>query len=229
MSPLFLFRDEMAAWGTVKQSNTPPDDIHALSYSFLAALAVVNVLFDRSLVADIRKVLKGRPPPLSSYTYLEDDVPEYFPLLHPRPHVVMSIEESVRYGISEPQSYLEWLWTSTADDDGNVHFGPTHRFGVPSLTHQQHCLRGLRAMLADVDRLEGHDLHHAEHCLSFLREHTLCAADVTLEPGDAFERNFTAERVMNDRRCLDAEAFYASMWGQWTRWSEFRSEVLSSA
>ncbi len=41
-----------------------------LSYSLLAALAVVNVLLDRSLVEDIRKVLASRPPPLSFYSEL---------------------------------------------------------------------------------------------------------------------------------------------------------------
>ncbi|RDX40729.1 hypothetical protein OH76DRAFT_1412772 [Lentinus brumalis] len=139
----------------------------------------------------------------------------------------MSIEESVRYGIGEPESYLEWLWTSSADDQGNIHFGPNHRFGLPSLNHEQHCLRRLRTVLAEVDHFEGKQLHHTEHCLSLLREHTLCAADTTLEPGDAFTRNFTAERVMHDRKCLDAEAFYASMWDQWTRWLEFKSQVPS--
>ncbi|RPD70039.1 hypothetical protein L226DRAFT_547926 [Lentinus tigrinus ALCF2SS1-7] len=199
-----------------------------LAYSLLAALTAINILLNISLIEDIRAILARRPPPLSSYTYLEDDVPEYFPLINPRPHVVMSIEESVRYGIDEPQSYLEWLWTSTADDQGNLHLGPNHRFGVPSLTHQRHCLRSLRTVLAEVDRLEGVDLHHTEHCLSYLREHTLCAADITLEPGDAFARNFTAERVVQDRPCMDVEAFYASMWDQWTRWLSFKGGVPSS-
>ncbi|TFK82236.1 hypothetical protein K466DRAFT_590661 [Polyporus arcularius HHB13444] len=132
----------------------------------------------------------------------------------------MSIEESVRYRIGEPESYLEWLWTSSADDQGNIHFGPNHRFGLPSLNHEQHCLPRLRTVLAEVDHFEGKDLHHTEHCLSLLREHTL-------EPGDPFVRNFTAERVMHDRKCLDAEAFYASMWDQWTRWLEFKSQLPS--
>ncbi len=46
-----------------------------LSYSLLAALAVVNVLLDRSLVEDIRKILASRPPPLSSYSELQSSPP----------------------------------------------------------------------------------------------------------------------------------------------------------
>ena len=61
------------------------------------------------------------------------------------------MEESVRYGIDDPQSYFEWLWTSTIDDQGNVHMGPDRRFGVVGVTHQQHCLRAIRAALAADD------------------------------------------------------------------------------
>ena len=76
---------------------------------------------------------------------------------------------------------------------------------------------------------EGHALHHAEHCLSFLRESTLCAADTTLESGDAFGRNFTAERVGSERECMDAEAFYASMLTRWNEWVEVRDQTAKTA
>ena len=137
----------------------------------------------------------------------------------------MSVEESVRFGIHPPPAALEWLWTATVDDRGNVHMGPNGRFGVVGITHELHCLRALRDVLDTVDVPVGHDLHHSEHCLSFLREHTLCAADITLEPGDAFARNFTAERVTVERECMDVEAFYASMWTQWNGWLDFRQQV----
>ena len=39
-----------------------------LSYSLLAALTLVNILLDHSLVEDIRKILMRRPPPPSSYS-----------------------------------------------------------------------------------------------------------------------------------------------------------------
>ena len=93
------------------------------------------------------------------------------------------MEESVRFSISQPEAALEWLWISTVGDSGNVHIGPNARFGVVGVTHEQHCLRAIRHTLDAVDvPLSGHALHHSEHCLSFLREHTLCAADITLEP-----------------------------------------------
>ncbi|KAI0325748.1 hypothetical protein GY45DRAFT_1329856 [Cubamyces sp. BRFM 1775] len=195
-----------------------------LALCILVALGVVNVLVDYTFVQDFAKAFARRPPPPSHYTWIEDDVPERLSLVNPRPKVLMPLEESVRFGIHEPPSDAEWLWQSTPDDGGNVHLGPNHRFFVIALTHQQHCLRAFRVAL-DADEVPtGHSLHHAEHCLSFLREHTLCAADVTLEPGDAFTRNFTAERVTGEMECMDVEAFYATMGKQWHEWLGFKEQ-----
>nr|VWO98141.1 Calcium dependent mitochondrial carrier protein [Ganoderma boninense] len=201
-----------------------------LSLFLLALLSVVNIWIDHAFVQDIRKVFEKRPPPFSHYTWVEDDVPERFPLYSPRPHVHMSVEESVRYAIHAPEAPLEWLYTATAHDMGNTHLGPPQRarIGVVALAHQQHCLRALRAALAADEVPKGHALHHAEHCLSFLRESTLCAADATLEPGDAFARNFTQERVGGERECMDAEAFYASMLRRWEEWVEVRDQTAKA-
>ncbi|EIW52674.1 uncharacterized protein TRAVEDRAFT_31815 [Trametes versicolor FP-101664 SS1] len=198
-----------------------------LALCLLVALGVLNVAIDYSFVEDARKLFARRPPPLSHYTWIEDDVPERMPLLNARPHVLMSIEESVRYDIRAPEASLEWLWTSTADDHGNVHMGPNNRFFVVALTHQQHCLRSLRASLDAPGVPTGAALHHAEHCLTFMREQTLCAADFSLEPGDAFARNYTAERVGGERECMDVEAFYGTMWSQWQDWLGFKAQMAA--
>ena len=143
----------------------------------------------------------------------------------------MSIEESVRYSIHSPEAPLEWLYTATTHDMGNTHLGPPDRarIGVVALAHQLHCLRALRAALAEEGVPEGHAMHPAEHCLSFLRESTLCAADATLEPGDTSGRNPTAERVGGERVCMDAEAFYASMLTRWNEWVEVRDQTAKAA
>ncbi|KAI0631477.1 hypothetical protein C8Q77DRAFT_1074553 [Trametes polyzona] len=196
-----------------------------LALGLLVALGIANLLLDYSFVQYARTLFSKRPPPLSHYTWIEDDVPERMPLVNARPNVLMSIEESVRYGVHAPESYHEWLWTSTVDDGGNVHLGPNHRFFVTALTHQQHCLRSLRTAL-DADGIpEGVALHHSEHCLSLLREQTLCAADFSLEPGDAFARNFTAEPVLMERECMDVEAFYDTQWTRWNDWLSFKAQA----
>ncbi|KAI8977838.1 hypothetical protein BD414DRAFT_517069 [Trametes punicea] len=170
-----------------------------LALCFLALLGVVNILLDYSFVDECRKALEQRPPPLSNYTWIEPDVPRNMALLNAKPHVLMSIEES----------------QSTPNDGANVHMGPTHRFFVISLTHQQYCIRRLRMALDADDIPTGHELHHSEHCLSFLREHTLCAADITLEPGDTFTRNF------HGGTSRGREATHGSG-GRWNDWLAFQ-------
>ena len=139
------------------------------------------------------------------------------------------MEESVRYGINEPAAYDEWLSTSTVEDEGHVRVGSNHRLGIIGVTHEQHCLRLLRFTLAKDAVPHGAVRNHCEHCLSFLRQQALCAADSTIEPGDAFARNFTAERVTVERECrMDPEAFYASMWHQWNEWVDFKQKTVST-
>ena len=137
----------------------------------------------------------------------------------------MPTEESVHYGIQGEEAPWEWLYIATFEDGGNLRLGPNHRFFNVALTHQQHCLRYLRQALNSVDVPEGHNVEHAEHCLSLMREHILCAADVTLEPGDTFSRNFTANRDTGDRVCMDAEAFYHTMWTHWNAWLSYEAEI----
>lgn len=149
--------------------------------------------------------------------------------MKPRPHVIGFLEESVHYDIVSPQSYSEWRSTTTMDHEHNVHMGPKDRMGVVGVVHEMHCLRTLRDLLNKVDILEGRHLSHSEHCLSFLREHTLCAADTVLEPGDAFGRNMTAERVTGDRECMDAEAYYLSTLQNWNAWLELYQKTHNSA
>ena len=211
-------------------------------------LGVANVLLNLSFVKDLRSVLETRDPPLSHYStyhngpghtiptdistgFIEDDVPERLPLLNARPTVLMSIEESTRYSIDQPESFDEWLWTATAGDGGNVRLGPNGRLFTTAYTHELHCLRSIRKLLAEDDVPKGRELAHAEHCLSFLRQHALCAADATLEPGDAFSRNFTASRVTVERQCKDVEAFYDTMWKYWQNWlgSSFREQKITAA
>ncbi|KAI1784840.1 hypothetical protein LXA43DRAFT_191155 [Ganoderma leucocontextum] len=194
----------------------------------LTSIGFVYLFLTFSILDDIRAILKRRTTPLSHYTWIEDDVPDHLTLLGSRKHVLMPMEESVRFGIHEPEAYDEWLSIISPEDQGNVRLGPNHRFMNVALIHQQHCLRFFRAHL-DVDDdlpLSDSDVHHAEHCLSLWREHTLCAADITLEVGDPFAHNFTVQRDMGVRQCMDVEAFYGTMrkhWGDWLLYQESRT------
>lgn len=78
-----------------------------------------------------------------------------------------------------------------------------------------HCLSSL-----------GHAFHHdpnideahVAHCLGYLRNAALCAADVTLEPGALGMRNFTERRSGATHICRDWKATEAWMIKNWKEW-----------
>ena len=131
-------------------------------------------------------------------------------------------EESVRYALTSPEAFDEWLWTATVGD-GNVHFGANRRLFVVSVTHQMHCLRSVRVALEDAGIPHGHAVGHLTHCLNWIRMSTLCAADTTLEPPDVLVRNHTAERAGAEHVCMDWPGFYDEMETNWIQWQEARA------
>ena len=115
----------------------------------------------------------------------------------------MTVEESTHYGITDPEAEEEWLWTATAGD-GHVRIGEENRMFAVAMFHQLHCLRRIRSTLVEGwgNIPEGRK-RHMLHCFNYLRQWTLCDADVTLEKGDFAKRNFTAERRGATHTCID--------------------------
>ena len=161
---------------------------------------------------------------LSMPGFLDEDYPPRMPLPSARRAVKLMVEDSVRFGLWEPQANKEWLWTATAGD-GNVHYGANHRLFVVSVTHQLHCLRSYRQALEQETLPHGHQLSHLTHCLNFFRMSTLCAADATLEPPDAFARNHTRDRAGGELQCMDWPAFYDEIGENYLQWDSFRSQL----
>ena len=149
------------------------------------------------------------------------------PLPSARRAVKLEHEESVRYALTSPEAYDEWLWTATVGD-GNVHLGPNRRLFVVGVTHQMHCLRSYREALAQDAVPHGHQIPHLTHCLNFIRMSTLCAADTTLEPPDAFARNYTRTRSGGEHQCMDWPTFYDDMRANHLEWEDFRERQKES-
>ncbi|PIL34537.1 hypothetical protein GSI_03315 [Ganoderma sinense ZZ0214-1] len=188
----------------------------------LLVLAALNAYVDLLHVRETRRVAVARPPPLNHYSFIDEDYIPRMPLPSARRGGAKWIpEESVRYALTSPEAFDEWLWTATVGD-GNVHFGPNRRLFVVSVTHQMHCLRSVRVALENEGIPHGHAVGHLTHCLNFMRMHTLCAADTTLEPPDAFARNYTRERAGGEHVCMDWDAFYRDMRTNYLEWDEFR-------
>ncbi|KAI9060766.1 hypothetical protein FKP32DRAFT_1595089 [Trametes sanguinea] len=113
------------------------------------------------------------------FSYLEEDFPpSLIPLSqHPRDSA-LTIEDSVHY---HPNNSAEWASTFPAGSGGFVRLGPRGRlFGV-SMFHQLHCLDKMRRAVLAPPPSEW-ESWHTQHCLNYVRQMLLCAANVRLEP-----------------------------------------------
>ncbi|EIW52653.1 uncharacterized protein TRAVEDRAFT_134403 [Trametes versicolor FP-101664 SS1] len=193
------------------------------AYLLLAVLAALNAYLDLLHVRATLHVAKGRTPPPSHYTFIDDDYAPRLPLPSARRAVKLTFEDSARYALYAPEANAEWLSTATVGD-GNVHLGPAARFFVVGVTHQLHCMRAYRQALAQDApvRPHTHQGGHLAHCLNFLRMSTLCAADVALEPPDALAREHGRGGAGGVHECVDWPAFYDEMKANYEGWTAYQ-------
>ncbi|KAL4249026.1 ustYa family protein [Abortiporus biennis] len=139
----------------------------------------------------------------------------------------MTVEESVHFGLSGDQADADWL-TNSPRGAGHMHFAEISRMMSPSMFHEMHCIRTIRYTLAS-GRREGliASLGHVDHCFDYLRRAILCSADLTLEPGDALERDFTLDRVGMTHECHDWRAMYAVAEANHDIWEDHLRKVLN--
>ncbi|KAI0325762.1 hypothetical protein GY45DRAFT_202644 [Cubamyces sp. BRFM 1775] len=188
-------------------------------------LTLANVAVDIAVVSSGRQAAALRSPPLSKYSFLDEDYPPRLPLMNSREAVQLSLEESVRYDPQHPESNLEWRYVGAASD-GNIRLGPNHRFFNTGFSYELHCLRFVIGMMLHKDDppTERADRAHVSRCLNVLRQFALCSADTALEPADTLdpERNYTTQRVAGERQCADWPALYETMKQNWIEWVEVR-------
>ncbi|KAF8514428.1 hypothetical protein BU17DRAFT_77045 [Hysterangium stoloniferum] len=113
------------------------------------------------------------------YTYVEFDFPPSLVPLSKHPYIAqLTIEDSVHYA---PNASDEWESLFPPGGGGFVRLGPDHRlFGV-SMFHQLHCLNKVRHAVLERPPSPW-ERWHTQHCLNYLRQMFLCAANVRLEP-----------------------------------------------
>ncbi|KAI0043708.1 hypothetical protein FA95DRAFT_1563030 [Auriscalpium vulgare] len=144
-----------------------------------------------------------------------DDFPSHLPRKPAHSQRVQLLEEeSVHYGLTDPEAANEWQHY-LPPGAGTLRYGPHQRaFGI-AMYHEIHCLRYMRGEYASPAQP---DYKHIQHCLSLLRNAILCEADVTLEPGDFTQRNYTVERVGIAHECGNWEAVYDDATRSWIDW-----------
>ncbi|KAI0697344.1 hypothetical protein BC835DRAFT_1519209 [Cytidiella melzeri] len=191
-------------------------------------LVLASLYLNLSLIEVVRQVKHvrkqqhvGEVRPENSYSYTGKDQPVRLPI--ERKQVKMTIEESTRYSIMDPEAEMEWLWTGPVGDHA-VRLGEGRRGYVVAMFHELHCLRLMRKALESGrwSHMGKGAQGHMHHCFVYLRQWTLCSADVTLEPGDFTKRNLTLERTGATHTCYDWFPVYDRVTAGWEDWEEYR-------
>lgn len=149
-----------------------------------------------------------------------DGYPEAFSL-EPT-SVRLSVEESVHYALDAPETFEEWAQLQQRiPGRGSVRIGSSHRSFILPMFHELHCIENLR------DEVLGKGINrdknmagwgHVQHCANYLRQWTLCRADLTLERGDFAERNYTWDRQGATHQCRDWRAVFGAVHSDWESW-----------
>jgi hypothetical protein len=158
--------------------------------------------------------------------YIGDDFPLWLEEdLHP---VEMTFAETSRYTLSGPLADAEWDSIRKGNYQGYLRLGPERRIFAVSMLHQLHCVNTLRRGLTQLDEeSQKKNKHHVQHCLSYLRQFFLCAADTTLEPYDYRdpERNFNITVGTGfTRECRDWSRIYDRMDEDANEWMDFANK-----
>ncbi|KAI0370709.1 hypothetical protein BV20DRAFT_1018382 [Pilatotrama ljubarskyi] len=195
---------------------------HPLAIAVVLLMGFANLAIDFVLVGHAKQLALSRTPPLTEYSFIAEDYPPGLPLVSARKSVGLSLEESVRYDPSHPESPLEWVYAG-AVGDGNIRLGVNHRFFNTGFSYQLHCLRVIVTTLQKDDPpARAREREHVSRCLNVMRRSALCSADTTLEPAHSLERNFTLEHVAGEHRCTDWRALYETIKQNWVEWREFQ-------
>lgn len=151
-------------------------------YTVLASACVFVSVINYFVLATLLSRRAETSTPVEIHRAASGAVPSYLIPPSVMHRVALDVEESVHFGLGK---------TAISDWEDGVEgafswykIGPTHHVAAPTIYHERHCLRLIhRALFPDLvyDKTSN---GHAQHCLSYLRQMTLCHPDLTLEPPD---------------------------------------------
>ncbi|KJA25155.1 hypothetical protein HYPSUDRAFT_38122 [Hypholoma sublateritium FD-334 SS-4] len=197
------------------------------SSRLLIAVAATSVLLTISIIQFISLITENGSEwwkqPYQVDLDRGDGYPEAFPL--ELSSVRLHVEESVHYALDAPEAFEEWAeLQQRIPGAGSVRFGPSHRYFILPMFHELHCIENMR------DEVLGQGINrnkkmvgwgHVQHCANYLRQWTLCRADLTLERGDFAERNFTWDRQGATHQCRDWRAVFDAVHSDWKSWVDY--------
>jgi hypothetical protein len=152
--------------------------------------------------------------------YLGADYPRVWPVPGIEADVHLGFDNTRRYALDTPLGAVDWA-TLLPYSNGTVFLGPHHRPFTPSLFQSLHCLGVMRAALevAYARRADGRPpldayAHDIEWCAGYIRQTTLCAADLTAENVKAVQGRSVTD-TDGTHVCRDWTAVYAAAEENW--------------
>lgn len=130
------------------------------------------------------------------------------------------VQEENKYPVAGLKSDSQWL-SLTSSSVGYVRLGSSSRLFMVTMFHELHCLRILNLAFepSGLQNTPGHiDQAHIKHCFDYLRQMSLCSADLTLEKGDFIQRDFMTENDGELHTCRDWKVVYNVMEENWQHW-----------
>lgn len=155
----------------------------------------------------------------------------------------MTIEDSRHFSVDSPDAPHEWRSVYPGRNLGFIRLGPQKRFFGLSVYHQMHCIDTLREGLASktmggsghgnthgkrAPHDHAHDTAHWAHCLNYLRQTVLCAADLTLEPEIEEGSQNVGEGLYVTHVCRDWSKVHAFVDDNWETWWKEQSALFNA-
>jgi len=142
-----------------------------------------------------------------SYTYLNDNYPLEAPIAHLE-RVAMTQFEGTHFQLNASDRISDKEWRSIYSGPYTMHLGSEQRVFLIALYHETHCLRAMEYTFLNPNS-QAYTPHHIQHCINYLRQHFLCAADDHLETGDFLKWDLTVGSVYGKANvCRDWERVY---------------------
>lgn len=133
------------------------------------------------------------------YTYLGTDFPKTLVPLSEHPYdSYLRFDDTVYYA---PNASSEWDSTFPSTD-GFVRLGPDHHLYGISMFHQLHCLQQFSAAVAKRPTMQM-QWDHISHCMNYVRQAVLCAANTRLEPLKESPEGLKVDGLGLDHKCRD--------------------------
>ncbi|KAK7042607.1 hydrolase-4 domain-containing protein [Favolaschia claudopus] len=180
---------------------------------WLAPIALVNLLnilttFNRSGVEPTNSKSEA------VHSYVAGDFPEFWDMEgQDIGFIAIPVQETRHYPVTGDEATMEWA-SYTPPGSGYLRLGPERRDFALAMTHEDHCLRIIRAVLANPSLFQAVAM---PYCFNYIRQMILCSPNLTLESPRVLSPtyNITTARHGAVHVCKDWRKVYEALTANW--------------